>query len=183
MGQMKGKTMPKSRNQRLITDECKVIEVLQKNANENIDTIAKKCGFSRQKVWRIIKKLEKEKIIWGYTAICDDETYGLKHFTLLVKRTPNPVDKKMINEILTTRLEDIVPDAVIRMENIEFIHGSYDGLFSFWTDSLITAKRFCERFNERFPSYVANFELLETIITVRRESVRNPKLKEQIKYL
>jgi DNA-binding Lrp family transcriptional regulator len=175
--------MPKPRNERLIADECKVIEVLQKNANDNIDYIAKKCGFSRQKVWRIIKKLEKEKIIWGYTAICDDETYGLKHFTLLVKRTPIPVDRKMIIEILTTRLEEILPDANIRMENIEFVHGSYDGIFSFWTYSLVNAKRFCERFNERFAGYISSYELLETIITVRRESIRNPRIKEQIKYL
>jgi len=175
--------MPKSSNEQLITDEHKIIAVLQKNAHENIDGIAKKCGFSRQKVWRIIKKLEKEKIIWGYTAICDDETYHLKHFTLLVKRTPTPIEKKTINEILTTRLDDLLPDSYIRIENIEFVHGSFDGIFSFWTDSLVTAKRFCERFNEHFAGYVAGFELLETIITVRRQSVRNPHIKEQIKYL
>lgn len=175
--------MAKSSSEKIITDEHKVIDVLEKNAHENIDYIAKKCGFSRQKVWRIIKKLEKEKIIWGYTAICDDETYGLKHYTLLAKRTPTPIEKKTITEILTTRLEDLLPDARIRFENIEFVHGSYDGIFSFWADSLVTAKRFCERFNERFIGYVSSFELLETIITVRRESVRNPKLREQIKYL
>lgn len=180
---MRNKIMPKSRSGRLITDEQKVIEVIQKNAHENIDYIAKKCGFSRQKVWRIIKKLEKEKIIWGYTAICDDETYGLKHFILLVKRTPNPVNKKIINEILTTRLEEILPDSIIHIENIEFIHGSYDGFFSFWADGLVTAKRFVERFNERFPEYVANFELMETIIIVRKQSIRNPRIREQIKYL
>jgi len=175
--------MPKTRSDRLITDEYKVIGVLQKNAHENIDAIARKCGFSRQKVWRIIKKLEKEKIIWGYTAICDDDLNNLKHFTLLVKRTTAPVEKKTINEILTTRLDDLLPQSNIRIENIEFVHGSVDGIFSFWADSLITAKRFCERFNERFPQYVASYELLETIITVRRASIRNPHIKDHIKYL
>ncbi len=175
--------MPKTRNDRLLTDENKVIGVLQKNAHENIDAIAKKCGFSRQKVWRIIKKLEKEKMIWGYTAVCDDDLNNVKHFTLLVKRTTTPVDKKMTSEILTTRLDDLLPQSQIRMENIEFVHGSVDGVFSFWADSLITAKRFCERFNERFPQYVSSYELLETIITVRRASLRNPHLKEHIKYL
>jgi hypothetical protein len=69
------------------------------------------------------------------------------------------------------------------MENIEFVHGSVDGVFSFWADSLITAKRFCERFNERFPQYIASYELLETIITIRRASIRNPHIKEHIRYL
>ena len=175
--------MPKTRTDRLITDEYKVIGVLQKNAHENIDTIAKKCGFSRQKVWRIIKKLEKEKMIWGYTAICDDDLNNLKHFTMLVKRTTTPVDKKIVTEILTTRLDDLLPQSHIRMENIEMVHGSVDGVFSFWADSLITAKRFCERFNERFAGYVASYELLETIVTIRRASIRNPLIKEHVKYL
>jgi DNA-binding Lrp family transcriptional regulator len=175
--------MPNTRNDRLMTDELKVIQVLQKNAHENIDKIAKKCGFSRQKVWRIIKKLEKEKTIWGYTVIYDDDLTNLKHFTMLVKRTTMPIEKKTITEILDTRLEDLLPDGSIRMENIEFVHGSLDGVFSFWADSLITAKRFCERFNERFNGYVVSYELLETIITVRRANIRNPHIKEHIKYL
>jgi len=50
-----------------------VIEQLQRNSNESIDKIAKTCGFSRQKVWRIIKRLENNKTIWGYTAVPDKE--------------------------------------------------------------------------------------------------------------
>jgi DNA-binding Lrp family transcriptional regulator len=86
--------MPKSSKQRLVHDEKKILDLLRTNANESIDVIAKKCRFSRQKVWRIIKKLEKNMTIWGYTAICDDESYNLKHFTMLIKRTTVPFDKK-----------------------------------------------------------------------------------------
>ena len=57
--------MPKSSQKRLIEDEEKILEILQTHAKASIDDIAKKCGFSRQKVWRIIKKLEEEKTIWG----------------------------------------------------------------------------------------------------------------------
>jgi DNA-binding Lrp family transcriptional regulator len=61
--------MPKSSETRLRQDEEKILEILRTDAKASIDDIAKKCGFSRQKVWRIIKKLEEDKIIWGYTAI------------------------------------------------------------------------------------------------------------------
>ena len=57
-------------------DERKVIAALQSNAKESIDVIAKQCGFSRQKVWRIIKRLEKNRTIWGYHAVVDSERYG-----------------------------------------------------------------------------------------------------------
>lgn len=175
--------MSKSSTQQLIKDEQKIINVLQKNANDSIDVIAQKCGFSRQKVWRIIKKFEKEKTIWGYTTICDNETYHLKHFTILMKRTTAPLDKKVISEILTTRLDDLVPGAMIRIENIEYVHGCFDGIFSFQADDIVTAKKFCERFNTHFSPYIASLEILETILTIRKQGVRNPRIKEQIKFL
>ncbi len=80
-------------NEKILTeDEKKVIETLEKNAKENIETIAKKCGFSRQKVWRIIKNLEKQKVIWGYSTISDEEIQGMKHFILIIKRSTIPIE-------------------------------------------------------------------------------------------
>ena len=50
----------------------------------------------------------------------------------------------MIAEILTTRLEDLFLDAPVRIENIEYVHGIYDWIVTFQTESLIAAKRYCE---------------------------------------
>ena len=175
--------MVKSSNQQLLKDEQKILDVLRVNANESIDVIAKKCGYSRQKVWRIIKKIEKDKKIWGYVAICDDESYNLKHFTMLIKRTTKPIDEKIFQEILTTRLDNLIPELGIKMENIEYVHGSFDGIFSFLADDLITAKKFCERFLSHFNEYIASFELLEGIFYIRKQMLRNPQLKKQVKFL
>jgi hypothetical protein len=46
-------------------DKKKVIEQLQKNSNEGIDTRGKKYGFFWQNVWRFIKRPENNKTIWG----------------------------------------------------------------------------------------------------------------------
>jgi len=35
-----------------------ILAELQKNAKENVHTIAEHCGFSKQKAWRLIKQLE-----------------------------------------------------------------------------------------------------------------------------
>jgi DNA-binding Lrp family transcriptional regulator len=153
--------MSKRSNQQIIKEEQKILDVLRTNANESIDVIAKQCRFSRQKVSRIIKKLEKNKTIWGYTAVCDDESYNLKHFTMLVKRTTVPVDQKIIQEILTTRLDNLIPDSVVHIENIEYVHGCFDGIFTFLAEDLVTAKKFCEQFNTKFNKYLAGVELLE----------------------
>lgn len=175
--------MPENNETRLMEDEQKVLRILQINAHLSIDVIAKKCGFSRQKVWRIIKKLEEQKTIWGYTAIYDEEQYNLKHFIMLMKRSTAPIDQKVINEILTTRLDDLLPGSIVKMEHIEYVHGSYDGIFTFFTHDLVTAKKFCERFQERFHQYIASVEILEGILFLRKQMLPNPNLKKQIRYL
>ena len=175
--------MPDSSEKRILKDEQKILHILRTNGHESIDVLAKRCGFSRQKVWRIIKRLENEKIIWGYTTICDRERYNLKHFIMLAKRTTNPVDQTMIREILTTKLDNLLPDSIIEIENIEFIHGSYDGIFSFFAPDLITAKKFCDRFLTRYNKYLANVELIEGIFFMRNQALQNPNIKKVINYL
>ena len=61
-------------------DEKKIIKELQNNANKSINEIAKKCGFSRQKVWRIIKNLENNNTIWGYVAVTNEEKLDHKEY-------------------------------------------------------------------------------------------------------
>ncbi len=68
--------MSKSSKDQIKQDEKKILSELVKNSKENIDTIAKHCGFSRQKAWRLIKQLEEKKLIWGYIAIFDDQKIG-----------------------------------------------------------------------------------------------------------
>jgi DNA-binding Lrp family transcriptional regulator len=175
--------MSKSSKQRLAHDEKKILDVLRSNANESIDVIAKKSGFSRRKVWLIIKKLEENKTIWGYAAICNDESYSLKHFTMMIRRTAVPIDQKTLQEILTTRLDNLIPGNVIIIENIEYFHGCFDGICTFLAEDLVTAKKFCEQFNKRFSQFIAGVELFEGILIIRKQTVTNPRLKEQIKFL
>jgi DNA-binding Lrp family transcriptional regulator len=63
--------MVKVSREQINKDEKKILAELQKDAQKGIDMLAKRCGFSRQKVWRIVKRLEKNRMIWGYTAIVD----------------------------------------------------------------------------------------------------------------
>ena len=78
--------MPKSSRDQMEVDENKLLSELMKNSKENIDIIAKHCGFSRQKAWRMIKQLEAKGLIWGYTAIVDDEKRDLYQFIMLIMK-------------------------------------------------------------------------------------------------
>jgi len=49
--------MPKSSVKQIEQDEKRILDELTKNANKTINDIAETCGFSRQKVWRVIRNL------------------------------------------------------------------------------------------------------------------------------
>jgi DNA-binding Lrp family transcriptional regulator len=175
--------MSKSGKETLFKDEKKVLMVLQTYARDKIEDIAKKCMFSPQKVSRIIKKLEEEKTIWGYSAISDKRIYNLKHYMMLIKRTSIPFDKSAVEFMVKGRLEHLVSDSEFEIENAEYVHGLYDGIVSFWADDIISAKKFVSEFNKKYQGYVSNVVLLETLIPIRRNGIKNPNMKKDSFFL
>ena len=170
--------MAKRSRQQILRDEEQIILQLQQNARENIDQMAKNLGFSRQKIWRIINRLEEERKIWGYTAVVDEERLGLKHFTALIKRTQVPVDQKLIDKMPGGELDDFLPNTYVKAEESLYVHGNYDLLISFYVKNIVEAKQFCERLNHKFHGHIASIELLETLVPLRKHGIKNP---DQIK--
>jgi Lrp/AsnC family leucine-responsive transcriptional regulator len=164
------------------SDERKVLDILGQHAKENIDTLAKRCGFSRQKMWRIIKRLEKEKIIWGYSAITDGEANECKHFVLLVKRSMVSLDNSAKKEGSIETLDECIP-GIMRIENILLVHGGYDYIFTFYASDIIGAKKFVQEISSRFGKYIDNYLLLETLFPIRKQGIKNPQLKNLVDYL
>jgi DNA-binding Lrp family transcriptional regulator len=175
--------MSKSKEEILFKDEKKVLMVLQTNARDNIENIAKKCMLSPQKVSRIIKKLDEEKTIWGYSAISDKKTYNMNHYVMLIKRTSVSFDKNAVEFMVTGRLEHLVSDIEFEIENAEYVHGLYDGIVSFWTDDIVSAKKFVSEFNKKYQEYISNVVLLETLIPIRRNGIKNPNMKKDAYFL
>jgi len=174
------KSMPKTSKEQITNDEKKIIRELQKNSKESIDKIAKKCSFSRQKVWRVIKRLEKDKTIWGYNAIVDNEKVDLTHYTILVKRTIVPVDGKLQNMISKEELDEYFPELNITLEDCLYVNGEYDWVISFTAPGIKETKKFCEKLLRKFSEHIESYEVLETIITVRKQGIKNPSIKEQV---
>lgn len=79
--------MPKSDKISIEADERKIIDQLLKDSRQSPHEIAKRLGFSRQKVWRIIKRLEKDNIIWGYTTVIDENSIGYNSYFALCKKS------------------------------------------------------------------------------------------------
>jgi DNA-binding Lrp family transcriptional regulator len=166
--------MAKSSKERQIEDERKILAELQKNSNEKLETIAKRCGFSRQKAWRIIKQLEKSHKIWGYSTIIDNDEKGLHKFMLSLKRSNVPFDKKDFDDIAMTQLEDVWRDLGITMQHSYFINGEYDCIVIFTAKDLIDAKKFTDHLMLRYSKNTTKLQLNEILFTLREQCILNP---------
>lgn len=158
-------------------DEKKVIEQIQTNSNESIDTIGKRCGFSRQKVWRIIKRLENNKTIWGYRAVVNNGDLQMKKYILLVKKSNKPLSD-LVTLIISRELEKKGKDIGVTIESSGYLHGSYDWMITFIADDIRQAKRFVDVFHRLFPQSVTDSELLEEIFPVKSCGVNNPNVAQ-----
>ena len=169
--------MPKTSKEQIADDEKKILWELQKNSKENIDKIAKKCGFSRQKVWRTIKRLEKNKTIWGYSAIVDHEKLDLKHYLILIKKSIKPVEETA-NMIVSREIERKADEIGITIGTSHYLHGCYDWQICFTAENIVKAKQFCEALNVTYAPNIKRLELLEVIFSVKEVGIQNPHLEE-----
>jgi DNA-binding Lrp family transcriptional regulator len=147
-------------------DEKEIMMELQKNSNESLDVLAKRVGFSRQKIWRIVNRLEAAHSIWGNTAILDESELGFKHFTALIKR---PGEK----------LENVYTGGMLSIESSYYVQGEYDWVITFAAKDIFIAKKFCREIEQS--GLHTQVTLLETLHVSQKQYVKNPdakKLKE-----
>jgi DNA-binding Lrp family transcriptional regulator len=168
----------KSSKKKIYEDEKKVVIELKKDSNGSIGELAKKCGFSRQKVWRIVKRLEENKTIWGYGAIADHEKLNMSGYLLLANLSHMPIDNSFEKDIVKGALDDLSDEIKILVDDISLVHGNYDLAIDFMANNMSHAKKFQEAFSNRFSGNVANIQLLEKIVIVKNGGFNSPKIKK-----
>jgi len=168
--------MAKVSKHQMRLDERKIIAELQNNGNQSIDTIAKNCGFSRQKVWRVIKRLEDDKAIWGYPAVVDTEKLQVKRYVLLIKKSNKPASN-FINVIISNELQKRVKSLGVRVEYSGYLNGSFDWMIMFTAEDIRHAKRFVDTFHLLYSDSVSEVVLLDEIFPVKVLGFPNPNVE------
>jgi DNA-binding Lrp family transcriptional regulator len=168
--------MAKNSKKQILRDERRILKELTKNANKSINEIAKTCSFSRQKVWRIIKNLEKTNTIWGYTAIIDAEKQEKKGFIVLIKRTNAPMSKEIVEKIVRRDITKKSKSQEIEIVSSIYTNGPYDYLICFNAPTLKDAKRFVESLHKTFEGHIAEAQLLEELFPVEKCGITNPEV-------
>jgi DNA-binding Lrp family transcriptional regulator len=168
--------MAKSSKKDIERDERKVLYELMNDSSQSINDISDKLGFSRQKVWRIIKKLQDEKTVWGYTAIVDSQKLGMKNYILMGKRNAKPLTKELVDVVVSKKLAGLAKSAKCYVENTYYLNGEYDFISTFKAESLIDAKRYQEDFNRLFDGFISKAIILEVLFPLRINGIINPEI-------
>ncbi|HIH28479.1 MAG TPA: Lrp/AsnC family transcriptional regulator [Thermoplasmata archaeon] len=174
--------MAKSSKKQIDQDEKRVIEQLQRNSNESIDKIAKTCGFSRQKVWRIIKRLENNKTIWGYTAVPDKDKQGVRHYIMLLKQSNQPAGE-IIDNVLDSFKKYAGKNLGVFVQTACVLQGEYDMMLCFTAKDISVAKRFTELLKKRYAAYISDITIVEDIFSIRISGMMNPKVDDLKEFL
>lgn len=169
--------MPRISKDQMIKDEEKVIKLLTTRANESIDRIAKQCGFSRQKVWRIIKKLEENHTIWGYHAVVDEEKMEMKTYVLLMKASVKPM--KNFTDLAIKREAGILGEKMgIEVVCSLYLHGTYDWLTVILARDTKHALQYSHLISRTYPDYIEDLVVLESMFPMKKCGFLNPNMEK-----
>jgi DNA-binding Lrp family transcriptional regulator len=168
--------MPKNDKISIEADERKIIDQLLKDSRQSPHEIAKRLGFSRQKVWRIIKKLEKNKVIWGYTAVIDENSIGRNTYFALA-RAKAPFHDKLDFAIKRVKGKNI-SKIDINLLGLFYLNGTYDWLIVFSAKTVADAKRNCMYIQEEYGHYIDRIELLENVFPLVSFGKINPNVEK-----
>jgi len=169
--------MAKSSKKKIDEDIVLILEELQKNANKSVNEIANKLGFSRQKVWRIIKDLENDNIIWGYTTVINFIEQDLKYYIILAKRSNKPMDKQLIEKVISRELERFLEQLGGKLISSIYVDGVYDWIISFTCKNLKEAKKVNELLYRLYSEYLKKVDLLQGIFPCKLHNIQNPNIE------
>lgn len=173
--------MAKSSKENIQEDRIKILNELKKNARESISILAEKLNFSRQKVWRIIAELEKEKKIWGYTTIIDDSAFDYKKFMVLIKRTNIPTSEEVLKIISSREVKNQLAKSDINILGSYYVHGVYDWVIIVNARNINLIKNAVEVFYHRLRNLITDVKILEVLFPLEISGIENPnteKIKE-----
>ena len=172
--------MPKKAETLIKEGGKKVLHELLKDSSQSVNVIAKKLGFSRQKVWRVIKQLEKNNTIWGFTAVVNEKKIGQKSYMVLIRRTTEPLSEELTSKIIKRNIEPAAKKLGVVIDSSFYVHGIYDWIICFSAEDIADAKHFGDILLRTYPGHIADLQILETLFWIKKHGVTNPE-KEKLK--
>ena len=163
-------------------DNSVLIAELLKDPTRSIREIAKELNCTRQAVWRRKKEMEDNNLIWGYTAVIDEDQMKNVMFLILMKM--KPMDQKLA-EILIRRVSGTeVTREGIRLIDVFQVNGEYDWVVRFSTKSRARARKYYDSLRTVYTDYLLEKPIMVDVnFIMMAEGKRNPHLSGLLEFV
>jgi DNA-binding Lrp family transcriptional regulator len=153
----------------------KIVKALMGNSRMEINKIAEKTLLSRQTVSNLLKKMEENKTIWGYSIVLDPDFLDVVTFVLLIKLKPQCNKEKVLEQYFKNKKK--IPDNDGMFIDSVIVHGKYDLVMILCTKNIQTARRIVFDILDDLITNVDEYELEEAINLKRLCGIVNPNRK------
>jgi DNA-binding Lrp family transcriptional regulator len=172
--------MPKRSKDDVEADIKEIVRIFQNNARVSFNDLANKTGFSRQKIWRIIKGLEKDKTIWGYTTVFDTKKLGMKQYFIMLKRKHGAIIENQIENLINRNVKKQLEKMGVYIESSFYTNGEYDWISIASAEDIVHMKKYAEFIIKHFGSILSDVKIVEILFPLEKNNIENPK-KEEIR--
>jgi len=170
--------MAKNSRKQIRQDTEAVLRVMQEKGKNDLQKISEKAGFSRQKTWRMIKKLEENKGIWGYTAVINPELLNKKNYLLMMNIE---CDKDVYTKMANGKIESLLAEIGITVQDNYYTHGEYNWMLKISADDTRHLTVACNVIMNEFPDSLTDIETMEVMVPIKVHNIGNPKVKDEVK--
>ncbi|MGA1792314.1 MAG: Lrp/AsnC family transcriptional regulator [Thermoplasmatota archaeon] len=160
----------------------KIIDALLNDPTKSMREIAKDLNSYRQTLWRKKKKMEEENLIWGYTAVIDEEKQGKVTFLVLMKTKPM---MKGLADLIVRRVKRNEPSKMnIRLIDLFQVNGEYDWVLRFSAPDHATARTYFDTLRALYVDYLLEKPVLVNVnFILVAEGKRNPEIDKLFNFV
>ncbi|UCH89900.1 MAG: winged helix-turn-helix transcriptional regulator [Thermoplasmata archaeon] len=165
----------KKKSSRSIDDS--ILNMLLEDPTKSINEMSKELKLYRQTIWRRKKKLENDKVIWGYTAVIDENK--LNHIIYLVLMKMQPMSKGMADTLIKRLSQKGPQKQKIRLIDEFHTNGEFDLIIRFAAPNYATARKYYDTLRLIYKDYLIEKPVIVDVnFILMAEGKMNPEIQE-----
>ncbi|MGA1792378.1 MAG: Lrp/AsnC family transcriptional regulator [Thermoplasmatota archaeon] len=163
-------------------EDADIIKWLLEDPTRSLNEMAKSLNLYRQTLWRRKKKLEDDKVIWGYTAVVDENKLGNVIYLVLMKMKPMT---RGLADIIYRRIKNEEMGRLnVRLIDAFHVNGDYDWVLRFSAPDHATARKYYDAIRVIYEDYLIEKPVIVDVnFIVKAEGMKNPDLENLYKFV
>lgn len=154
-----------------------ILQAFLEDPTRSLRDIAKELKSYRQKIWRVKKRLEEEHVIWGYTAVIDDEK--LDHIPYIMLLKMKPMSKDLADLMLKRLYRKEQKKQNIRLRDFWIVNGEYDWVIKFSAPDHASARKYYDTIRLLYDKFLlAKPVMVDVNFCLVLEGKRNPEIEK-----